>query len=93
MAIKFNYILGSSQEAMIKKLESRGLEYDEAYSISEIVFNAERYKTESFTIKAQLLVLREILESGNIKMANIGGVAGPYYGELKRKIKELERLE
>lgn len=93
MAIEFNFTLGRNKEEMIKKLESRGLEYNEANNIAEIIFNAERYKTQAFTVKAQLEVLHEILENGNIKMSNIGGTAGPHYGELKRKIKELERLE
>ena len=93
MGIEFDFASSMSKKHMIKKLESRGLDYNEANHIAGIVYSAERYKTESFTAKAQLEVLHEILDKGNKRMANIGGTPGPHYREIKRKIKELKKLE
>lgn len=90
MGIEYDYILGSNKDEMIKKLESRGLDYNEACRVADIVFNAERYKTKSFTVKAKLEALRDLLKRGMTTMENIGGKPGPFYSELIKMIKELE---
>lgn len=40
---------------------------------------------------AQISVLREVVAKGDYRMGSTGLMAGAHYGELKKKLKELEK--
>jgi len=48
---------------------------------------------DHFIRDAQIAVLKEVIEKGDYRMGRTGQMAGAHYGELKKKIKELEDIK
>lgn len=50
-------------------------------------------RLEAIKIKAQIEVLKEVIELGDYRMGRTGLMAGAHYGELKKRLAELEVIE